>query len=67
MTVIKNEPLPAGHPLKNGLIVLGKERSTPSGSKLVAVDSTAGGKEPNQEELAASNLYERLVKGLSKE
>lgn len=66
MTVIKDQPLPDGHPLKTGLIVFGNKRPTLSRGKSAAEKSPAVGQEPDPEELAASSRYERLVSELSK-
>lgn len=66
MTVIKDQPLPDGHPLKTGLIVFRKERPPPSGSESASEDSRGVTHEPDQEELAASKRYELLVSELSK-
>ena len=60
MPVIKNQPLPDGHPLKDGLIVFGQKQPNSSETSSEAAPS---GKPPRQE-LEASRLYEQEISKL---
>ncbi len=61
MAVIKNQPLPDGHPLKDGLIVFGQRRPDSSASQSAQGAPSA---KPPQEELAASRYYEQEISRL---
>ena len=61
MAVIKNQPLPDGHPLKDGLIVFGQKRPDSSASQSAQAAPSA---KPPQEELAASRHYEQEISRL---
>lgn len=61
MAVIKNQPLPDGHPLKDGLIVFGQKRPDSSASQSAQAAPSA---KPPQEELAASRHYEQEISKL---
>ncbi len=64
MPVILNQPLPDGHPLKNGLVIFGQKRPSSSAKQSTNNEAKPSSSQAVEPEVAAFNAYERAISRL---